>query len=618
MIVKRILAFALIVYSYSYICAGHIVTIHNHNFYPIYAAAYDVKKTIEGANFVSATRQSSVVKVTAHGKGTIERPESHVLNHRELFLTIKGSDLTEQIAHDDYTKMIKYHIGSLNSSICHVAEEDNNLKGYSPIEWYIVEPIFNGLHKITHKAIALLQKEYSAYPYTDRDAHVKFDASLSQEEQQTIANRRTYVSKAISQITGSQVPQENAPCIAVSLSGGGMRAAICDYGLLAGLQDINMIDTITYIAAISGGTWFLTDWLSFDSDFANYNEHFMQVLTHSHRYSSETLSRQLLRKYIFEQDQGIADLYGTFLASTFFSQEKNPDSIVFSSIAQKVQDGTWPFPLCTFIETSAERHWLTCTPYDVMSETLNFCMPIWSFGRKFVNGISTDRAPEYPLGYFMGMWGSALSGSISDMYEAITSHEDSAIKKIILSILLNINLADYRPAGMYLHNPLYGLQDSSHRNIKNFTVMDAGYACNLPTLPVLHPQRNADIIIILDVTDGVHSHHTELERAEELAHQYGKLFPPIDYDKIGNNALTIFTDPHNHDCPAVVYIFPAKDDAYDPKFNPAKIFSTIYSAARFIYTRHEIDKLAGLVQFIISSHKQELYELIKQKSFIRA
>ena len=43
--------------------------------------------------------------------------------------------------------------------------------------------------------------------------------------------------------------------LGLALSGGGYRSAIYNYGILKGLFEIGVIDTIDYISAVSGGSW---------------------------------------------------------------------------------------------------------------------------------------------------------------------------------------------------------------------------------------------------------------------------------------------------------------------------------------------------------------------------
>lgn len=45
--------------------------------------------------------------------------------------------------------------------------------------------------------------------------------------------------------------------VAVLGSGGGTRAMSSLYGSLAGLQELGLLDTVTYLSGVSGSTWYV-------------------------------------------------------------------------------------------------------------------------------------------------------------------------------------------------------------------------------------------------------------------------------------------------------------------------------------------------------------------------
>ena len=45
------------------------------------------------------------------------------------------------------------------------------------------------------------------------------------------------------------------PVVAVLASGGGTRGMSSLYGSLAGLQELGVLDTVTYLSGVSGSTW---------------------------------------------------------------------------------------------------------------------------------------------------------------------------------------------------------------------------------------------------------------------------------------------------------------------------------------------------------------------------
>jgi hypothetical protein len=118
---------------------------------------------------------------------------------------------------------------------------------------------------------------------------------------------------------------------------------------------------------------------------------------------------------------------------------------------------------------------------------------------KSINGISEDFAPEPSLGFFMGLWGSALSGSIQEMLDTAMQQLDPILYNTISKLLLNIGLSEFRIASIKIKNPLYGLETHSYRdrNLTDLIFMDAGYAYNLPLPPEVKKERAVDLIIML-------------------------------------------------------------------------------------------------------------------------
>jgi Lysophospholipase catalytic domain. len=329
----------------------------------------------------------------------------------------------------------------------------------------------------------------------------------------------------------------------------------------------------------------------------------------------DALSTVLWPKYIFKQDTSIVDLYGAYLANTFFRQIKDSDSrqkATLSSLRDSIKEGSWPLPICTAVETSVDNHWVTFTPFEVGSDTLHFHIPTWAFGRKFSGGISTDYAPEQSLGYFMGIWGSALSGSIEDILGTL-SGLNPLLMHTIKDALVTIGASDIRWAAIKIHNPLYGSPDSPHRkrNISELILMDGGYAYNIPITPLVKKERAVDIIIIMDASQGVHNGNQDFKKAIADISNQGIALPPIDFSTDINSSISIFADPTNPKVPTIIYIMPYKEDGFDPSFDPTKEFSTTYKTADFSYKESDIDKLTGLIRYSIASKKDTIIGTIK-------
>lgn len=592
------------------------LVIFNHAHVPVHVGLYSVKNNVWGTSIGPAHLQSPIVSIAAHTYTTLERPTYSLMANRELIFSKQLADLKETLDADTYKKAACQHAGWLYGLMYHITEDENTLHGYTEAEWQITKPINEAFDSATNAMFNELQEHYTDGPYSKTQATLRVGQNICAEELDSTKERIKKVNTILENLLQQPIAQEKTPRIAVCLSGGGMRAAMSSYGLMAGLDDIGLLNGITYCAGLSGSTWFLTDWILYGKPMDSYYEHFTKAISRMRMFSIDSLASSLWPKYLFRQDTGIVDIYGIYLANTFLSTIKNKidrQRVTFSSMAPLVRNGSWPFLLCTGVETSIDNHWVTFTPFEVSCDSLHFNMPTWAFGRKFINGNSADFAPEPSLGFFMGLWGSALSGSIQEMIDTTIHQLNPILYNTISKILLNIGLSEFRMASIKIKNPLYGLETHSYRdrNLTDLIFMDAGYAYNLPLPPVLKKERAADIIIILDVSEDVHEGAGELKKAITDLTEQGVNLPQIDFSTILQHPVTVYKS-ENPQTPTLIYVVPLKQDSYDPTFDPKDEFSTTYKTSRFSYDKKSIDKLTGLIRHTIRNYKDTILGTIKE------
>lgn len=595
---------------------ANTITIFNHARYPIWVSLYSVNADIWSTSIGPATRPTPVTEIPARAQGTLERPGFSLLVNRELIFSTKSTDLTPTLDCNEYKKAATHPAGWMYGTTYHIAEKDRVLHCYSEVEWEVAKPIIDAADAAIDSMLGELQKNYSNHPYAQTQASLRLTTDLCHEETDAILKRLAVVHSTLENLLSMSITPEKTPRIALCLSGGGLRAAIASYALVAGLADIGLLNAITYCAALSGSTWFLTDWITFGQPLNAYHDHFIKALSRMHPFSIDALSTVLWPKYIFGEDTSIVDLYGVYLANTFFRQIKNTTSrqkVTFSSLGKSIKDGTWPFPLATAAETSVDNHWVTFSPYEISCDTLGFILPTWAFGRKFVSGTSIDYAPEQSLGFFMGLWGSALSGTIQEMLDTEAQELEPLLYHTLSNVMKETGIGDIRFAGIKIHNPLYGLESSSYRarNMRQLVFMDAGYIYNLPLPPLFKKERAIDIIIIMDASQDVHQGTPDFRNAISDLRQQGYPLPTIDFDGLVEKPIHIFSDPTNPQAPILIYIVPVKQDGFDPVFDPAIEFDKTYATSNFSYKQNPIDKLADLIRFTIAANKDSLLSTIQ-------
>ncbi|XP_078481999.1 cytosolic phospholipase A2-like [Ciona intestinalis] len=164
----------------------------------------------------------------------------------------------------------------------------------------------------------------------------------------------------------------------------------------------------------------------------------------------------------------------------------------------------------------------------------------------------------------------------------------------------------------------------------SISIVDAGILKNVPTESVLRPQRNTDLLLVLDFseneTDGCF-HYRALLQAATHAITQGIKFPPIDLKKIANSPPKEFQvfESNEDDCPTVLWFTlcnkgfrnlkdyqprstatPPKEDG--TKFNDFSVFgdNSKYSTFTMKYSNYDFDRLRELMYFNVMSNVEEI------------
>lgn len=124
-------------------------------------------------------------------------------------------------------------------------------------------------NQIAQKATSIVKNQ----SHGNEDARVEFgNINLGQinsikmvaEEKTALNNRDQKTSQAITDLIAQKA--KYVPRIGLSYSGGGLRAMYESLGFTIGLEQTQLLATISYAAALSGSTWFLMKWLKESGD----------------------------------------------------------------------------------------------------------------------------------------------------------------------------------------------------------------------------------------------------------------------------------------------------------------------------------------------------------------
>lgn len=609
----------LIVVAAFFISSLHAdtITVKNRAPDPIWVGFYYVKANLPGFSVGPAARKSDLVMIPAGQSAEINRPSLKLKVNREVIFSDQKYELKDKLSAQEYRQASKVSAGIKYGSLFHVTKKENVLRGYNDLEWKIVRPVLSVKEKAFETFLKKLKSIYSKQnKYALTQARIRRGESLADQELEYLEKRLPKTKLALEKVLNEKLDDSENLRIAVCMSGGGMRAATTAEGLFEGLQEIGLLDALTYAAGLSGSTWFLSSFTQLGLPIQEYSKHFVDALSMPHIFNPMDVLNAILKKKAFNQTSGLIDVYGVFLAHTFFHNLKNASArqkITLSDSQGFVENANCPFPLYTAIKViENSKRWLTFTPYEMGCDDLKFNLPIWSFGRRFVDGKSIDYAPEAALGFLMGIWGSAGSGSIQNMLHAMGDKDNKKLFNIIDTMLLETGVGQVHVAGVSIFNPLFGVDDSELRNLKRVTLMDAGYDYNLPVPPLLKKERAVDIIIVMDASANVYPNAPAMQKAVSMIKKRNIPFPDIDLESITSKQVSAFFDDEDSDAPAVIFLAPVKNDKFS-NFDPEKLMGSTYATTKFIYKANDVKKMINLIKQNIVDNKELFYKIIRQK-----
>jgi len=282
--------------------------------------------------------------------------------------------------------------------------------------------------------------------------------------------------------------------------------------------------------------------------------------------------------------QGIIDIWGDMLGAHLLpgvSGRDKPLDVTFQSIRDALQVGaSQPFPLFTaaLAQSGAQPQdykWLEVSPYWSGFAEFQAWVPTSQFGSEFDNGNLVSESDELALSWLMGVFGSAFAMNA----DFVTNNFGQGFINSLPSIL---RIPIQKALGVRLSPPTVAnfmngaeQQDSNYAGFPTtdgLSFVDAGFAVDLPVPPVLRPERQVDVIIVLDAF-GPASQQDQpwrfqhlLEDSAAWAANHGYRFPAIGPRNV-DSPITVYESQDDPDCPVVIYLctswgsFPQQLDA---------------------------------------------------------
>uniref|UniRef100_A0A8C2IRI6 Phospholipase A2 n=1 Tax=Cyprinus carpio TaxID=7962 RepID=A0A8C2IRI6_CYPCA len=256
---------------------------------------------------------------------------------------------------------------------------------------------------------------------------LRFSLDLCPKEKLYKQHRRDRVMLGIKKLLHMEEPSSlpssahEVPVIAVLGSGGGFRAMVGFSGVMKALNESGVLDCVTYVAGLSGSTWYMSALYSHPEFPTKGLEQINQELMN--RVSSNPL-RLLLPKHITNyvhalwskkatgQPVTFTDIFGMLIGETLIPSRMDTK---LSELQEKINEAQAPLPLFTCLHVKPDvselkfADWVEFSPYEIGMAKYGTFMTPDLFGSKFFRGNVVKKHEENPLHFLMGVWGSAFS-----------------------------------------------------------------------------------------------------------------------------------------------------------------------------------------------------------------
>lgn len=608
-------SFTLFIVIHASLCAD-LITVNNKTPRDVYAAIYYQQTKIPFMVQPDAQRVTAVQCIDANQSIRLNRPDRWFGYDRELVFVEDPELLKETLSADFLDQYHAKNVGNLQGSTFYLGDNEGDIDAYTVLEWNVIQiPL-----QFAQEQLFSLVPAITNNPYKNQIAYVRRGNNLCDQEKAFLNKRVPRVAKSLVQFTGKPFGIK-VPTIALVCSGGGYRAMLYAIGALKGINDLHLLDALTYAVGLSGSTWAIGAWISSGKSIDEFHDWLINNIGFDMQNCDQDdftlIGETILTKYCSGQPLGFVDLYGACVANDLFdifSTEKV--QVHISDQAKQIADGSLPMPIYTAIsaeDANSESLWYEFTPYEVGAPWLSAYVPTWAFGRKFKNTSSVTFAPEQPMGTLLGTFGLAIGITLKRMFKE--AGIENNMKLIVLKKLVARILARYgddRPISAEFLNFVAGIKDAHFNTLPILHMVDAGLNCNLPYSPISGQRalRKADIIIFVDASAGTIG--DELRKVENFAREHQLPFPVIDYSSLQIHAVSIFKNENDPDVPVVIYIPRVLDQALlqDHKNDMADLYNILHNfdiekcvaqescnTFNFQYSPQEARKLTGLGEF---------------------
>lgn len=400
------------------------------------------------------------------------------------------------------------------------------------------------------------------------------------------------------------------PRIGFCFSGGGVRALLKSLGFMQGMEDIGLLNCVSYSSFLSGSSWFYITYLLKNMDLAGYREFIqgrLELPFNKGLYGAWSETGQIARARGY---YSISDGYGKSVYD-YLVGGTVPQDATFMQIREQIAFGRYnfPFPLFTaIVKDKMPYKWLEVTPFTAGSDELGGYVKTSLWGSYFNAGACVRAVPELTLASFMGIFGSAYCINEEDFkryggQESLKSQafyyylEKSVGRVVSTEYLLFAAMRQIESRSMF-ENFMCGINVSGAES-HNVVVADAGLDFNVPTPPLLKKERGVDVIFICDASaySENESEQSQIAAFVDHASRNGIRLPDMTNPIVVSDNIFVFED-NDSSVPTIVY---------------CKL-SSAFSTFKFDYTKLESDAVCDSARFAINNAKDAMVLAIRRKA----
>ncbi|KAJ7403170.1 Cytosolic phospholipase A2 beta [Pitangus sulphuratus] len=493
----------------------------------------------------------------------------------------------------------------------------------------------------------------------DLDVRLGFD--LCVQERDFIHKRKKVVAAALKDILQLEenLQDDEVPVVAIMTTGGGTRALTAMYAHLLSVQEMRVLDCVSYITGLSGTTWTMSN-LYEDPNWSqkDLKETVSDARKHVLKNKFVTcFAPDRLKYYLKElcqrKQEGhqlcFTDLWGLIIEAMFHEKE---DSHKLTDQQQALNQGQNPLPIYLSLNVKDKisdqdfREWVEFTPYEVGFPKYGAFIRAEDFGSEFFMGRLMKKIPESRI-CFLEDDETLFPTRPNELDTRVVCPTDS------FSDIFR-DVAMLRPAASEIHNFLKGFQmnnnylesefskwkdcelDSQPNHLTTATdyliLIDTAFAFATSYPPLMRPERKVDVILHFNYSSG--SQTGPLKEASKYFAKQGIPFPtkvPDDQETPHLKECYIVGDQESPETPIVVF-FPLVNDTFREykapgvKRSPSEMADGDVDVANacgpyyinnLSYSEEDFDKLVNLSYYNVQNNKglilQALHTAVERK-----